>query len=272
MINNYGAVKSFRIGGIINAVVVFILLIINFVVNSRDKKDVQEKVELKLKDLSGVIGSAKQITCQIDNMPIYAPADNPNSTVASIVADCSRPWKIVADRGRSWYTQPSMFSTFVFRQQRNKQIVVTRDRKWWHNRRMALSGSVPLCKDWGNENLYGHLPNGIRVKPAHKYLHWLAYRESSDSHPPNIQFVGQLMISDHQATVRMLYVSIAHTVSNFDDIMVFSFFVCNLRDLHPPTIFFSFALAQNAYKKQILCASFYCINCLVVSSEFILSF
>ena len=59
MINNYGAVKSFRIGGIINAVVVFILLIINFVVNSRDKKDVQEKVELKLKDLSGVIGSAK---------------------------------------------------------------------------------------------------------------------------------------------------------------------------------------------------------------------
>ena len=37
--------------------------------------------------------------------------------------------------------------------------------------------------------------------------------------------------------------SIAHSVSNFDDIIVFSFFVGKLKDLHPhpPTIFFSFA-------------------------------
>ncbi len=59
MINTFGAIKSFRIGGIVSAVVVFILLIINHIVNSRDKKDVKEKVSTKLKNITNVISSSK---------------------------------------------------------------------------------------------------------------------------------------------------------------------------------------------------------------------
>ena len=54
--------------------------------------------------------------------------------------------------------------------------------------------------------------------------------------PPNIQFVGKLMISEHQATVRMT--SIARTVSNFDYII--EFFCRQVEGSAPPQQF-SFA-------------------------------
>ena len=51
MINKFGAVKSFRIGGVVTAIVVFIFLMINYAVNRDDQKTVKKDVEMKLKSL-----------------------------------------------------------------------------------------------------------------------------------------------------------------------------------------------------------------------------
>ena len=51
MINKYGAVKSFRIGGVVTAIVVIFFLTMNYIVNIKDRSEVKKSVETKLKDI-----------------------------------------------------------------------------------------------------------------------------------------------------------------------------------------------------------------------------
>eukprot|EP00112_Aurelia_sp_Birch-Aquarium-sp1_P021518 Seg582.4 transcript_id=Seg582.4/GoldUCD/mRNA.D3Y31 product="Major facilitator superfamily domain-containing protein 6" protein_id=Seg582.4/GoldUCD/D3Y31 len=50
MINTYGAVKSFRIGGIVTAIVVLFFLVMNHFVNKQDQSNVKKDVDSRLKD------------------------------------------------------------------------------------------------------------------------------------------------------------------------------------------------------------------------------
>eukprot|EP00794_Sanderia_malayensis_P003688 gene3688-4205_t len=59
MINTFGAVKSFRIGGVVSAIVVFVMLVVNHVVNRQDQEGIKDKVSTKLKDFTNVVSSAK---------------------------------------------------------------------------------------------------------------------------------------------------------------------------------------------------------------------
>ncbi len=59
MINYYGAVKSFRIGGIVTAIVVFFLLILNHKINKEVQPQAKKDVSSRPKDINTVIGSSK---------------------------------------------------------------------------------------------------------------------------------------------------------------------------------------------------------------------
>lgn len=51
MINKYGAVKSFRIGGVVTAIVVIFFLSVNYIVNLKDRFEVKKSVDTKLKEM-----------------------------------------------------------------------------------------------------------------------------------------------------------------------------------------------------------------------------
>ena len=55
MINKYGAVKSFRIGGVVTAIVVLFFLVMNHFVNKQDQSDIKKDVDSKLKDFKSDI-------------------------------------------------------------------------------------------------------------------------------------------------------------------------------------------------------------------------
>ena len=51
MINNYGAIKSFRIGGIVTAIVVIFFLSVNYIVSVKDRYEIRKSVETKLNNI-----------------------------------------------------------------------------------------------------------------------------------------------------------------------------------------------------------------------------
>ena len=51
MINKYGAIKSFRIGGIVTAAVVMFFLLVQYIIRAKDKFTIKESVETKLKNI-----------------------------------------------------------------------------------------------------------------------------------------------------------------------------------------------------------------------------
>ena len=51
MINKYGAIKSFRIGGVVTAIVVIFFLSANYIIIVKDRYKIKESVENKLKNI-----------------------------------------------------------------------------------------------------------------------------------------------------------------------------------------------------------------------------
>ena len=51
MINKYGAIKSFRIGGVVTAIVVIFFLSVNYIIIVKDRYKIKESVENELKNI-----------------------------------------------------------------------------------------------------------------------------------------------------------------------------------------------------------------------------